>query len=81
VVRHIIEHTNDSIINVDGLTFVGNIESIATVADNERYHFVQADIFDAKATAEVLDQYQPYAILHLAAKAHVYHSIKCPSDF
>ena len=44
VVRHIIENTNDSVVNVDCLTYAGNLESLATISDNERYAFVQADI-------------------------------------
>ncbi|MCL1049556.1 dTDP-glucose 4,6-dehydratase [Shewanella abyssi] len=81
VVRHIIENTNDSIVNVDCLTYAGNLESIATVAGNERYHFVQADICDAQAMADVFATYKPTAVMHLAAESHVDRSIDGPSDF
>jgi len=81
VVRHIIDNTNDSIINVDCLTYAGNVESIVTVSGNERYHFVQADICDAKAMAEVFVKYQPDAVMHLAAESHVDRSIEGPAAF
>jgi dTDP-glucose 4,6-dehydratase len=81
VVRHIIENTSDSVINVDKLTYAGNVESIATVSDNERYHFVQADICDAKAMAGVFERYQPTAVMHLAAESHVDRSIDGPAEF
>jgi dTDP-glucose 4,6-dehydratase len=81
VVRHIIENTKDSVINVDCLSYAGNLESVATASDNERYHFVQADICDAKAMADVFAQYQPKAVMHLAAESHVDRSIDGPADF
>ena len=81
VVRHIIENTNDSVVNVDNLTYAGNLESIATVSENERYNFVQADICDANAMAEVFDKYQPTAVMHLAAESHVDRSIDGPAEF
>jgi len=81
VVRYIIENTSYSIVNVDKLTYAGNVESIATVSDNERYHFVQADICDAQAMADLFAKYQPSAVMHLAAESHVDRSIDGPSDF
>jgi len=81
VVRHIIESTNDSVVNVDCLTYAGNLESIASVSTNSRYHFVQANICDAKAMADVFEKYQPDAVMHLAAESHVDRSIDGPADF
>ncbi|MDC3397937.1 dTDP-glucose 4,6-dehydratase [Gammaproteobacteria bacterium] len=81
VVRHVIENTNDSLINVDCLTYAGNVESIALASESKRYHFVQADICDAKAMADVFEQYQPKAVMHLAAESHVDRSIDGPADF
>ena len=81
VVRHLIENTNDSVINVDCLTYAGNVESIGPASDNERYHYVKADICDAKAMAEVFRQYKPTAVMHLAAESHVDRSIDGPADF
>ena len=81
VIRHIIKNTTDSVVNIDKLTYAGNVESIATVSDNEHYHFVQADICDAKVMADVFEQYQPTAVMHLAAESHVDRSIDGPADF
>ncbi|GIU13412.1 dTDP-glucose 4,6-dehydratase [Shewanella morhuae] len=81
VVRHIIENTKESVVNVDKLTYAGNLESITTISDNERYSFVQADICDAQAMADLFSKYQPMAVMHLAAESHVDRSIDGPSDF
>jgi dTDP-glucose 4,6-dehydratase len=81
VVRHIIENTNDSVVNVDSLTYAGNVESVATISASDRYHFVQADICDAKAMGNVFAKYQPDAVMHLAAESHVDRSIDGPADF
>jgi dTDP-glucose 4,6-dehydratase len=81
VVRHIIENTNDSVVNVDSLTYAGNVESVATISASDRYHFVQADICDAKAMGNVFAKYQPDAVMHLAAESHVDRSIDGPANF
>ena len=81
VVRHIIENTTDSVVNVDKLTYAGNVESVDLVSYNNRYHFVQADICDGAAMTNVFEQYQPTAVMHLAAESHVDRSIDGPSDF
>jgi len=81
VVRHIIENTADSVVNVDKLTYAGNAESIASISDNERYQFVQADICDAASMVDIFEKYQPTAVMHLAAESHVYRSIDGPADF
>jgi dTDP-glucose 4,6-dehydratase len=81
VVRMIIEQGMDQVVNVDKLTYAGNLDSLASVTGDERYHFVQADICDARAMAEVLQQYRPDAIMHLAAESHVDRSIDGPGAF
>lgn len=81
VVRMIIEQGQDEVVNVDKLTYAGNLDSLSGVADDPRYHFVQADICDAKAMAAVLDKYRPDAIMHLAAESHVDRSIDGPGAF
>jgi dTDP-glucose 4,6-dehydratase len=81
VVRHIIESTNDSVINVDCLTYAGNTESLSTIDKNDRYHFVQADICAAQAMAAIFEEYQPDAVMHLAAESHVDRSIDGPAAF
>src|SRR5690625_5061609 len=81
VVRHIIQDTDDEVINVDKLTYAGNLESLASVADNPRYRFEQVDICDREAIDRVLNEHQPDAIMHLAAESHVDRSIDGPAAF
>lgn len=81
VVRHVIENTSDSIINVDKLTYAGNLESLEEVAGSERYAFEQVDICDASEVRRILKQYQPTVIMHLAAESHVDRSIDGPGEF
>ena len=81
VVRHIINNTQDSVINLDKPTYAGNLDSIASVADNERYAFVQADICDRAALDKIFTEHQPDAIMHLAAESHVDRSIDSAGEF
>lgn len=69
VVRHIINNTQDSVVNVDKLTYAGNLESLADVSDSERYFFEHADICDAAAMARIFAQHQPDAVMHPQLKA------------
>ncbi|STI47282.1 dTDP-D-glucose 4,6-dehydratase rmlB [Escherichia coli] len=81
VVRHIINNTQDSVVNVDKLTYAGNLESLADVSDSERYVFEHADICDAAAMARIFALHQPDAVMHLAAESHVDRSITGPAAF
>jgi dTDP-glucose 4,6-dehydratase len=81
VVRELIAHSNYRVVNIDKLTYAGNLESLATVAANPRYHFHQVDICDKNAVSELFSQYQPCGILHLAAESHVDRSIVGPGEF
>ena len=81
VIRHIIDNTDDRVVNVDKLTYAGNLESLASVSDNERYAFEQVDICDRAALDAVLQRHQPDAIMHLAAESHVDRSIDGPAAF
>lgn len=81
VIRHIIQNTNDSVINVDKLTYAGNLESLAEVSESERYAFSQTDICDAKAIENVFNKHQPDVVMHLAAESHVDRSIDGPREF
>ena len=81
VVRHIINNTNDTVLNVDKLTYAGNLESLCSIENNPRYQFAQADICDAKLITDIFKQHQPDAIMHLAAESHVDRSIDGPSEF
>ena len=81
VVRHIINHTQDSVINLDKLTYAGNLDSVSSVANSERYAFVQADICDRAALDKIFAEHQPDAIMHLAAESHVDRSIDSAGEF
>jgi dTDP-glucose 4,6-dehydratase len=81
VVRYLLNTTEAYLINVDKLTYAGNLESLASVAAHPRYAFVQADICDAKAMQQIFTQYRPDAVLHLAAESHVDRSIDSPATF
>lgn len=81
VVRHIIANTQDSVVNVDKLTYAGNLESLESVENNPRYAFEQVDICDVKALARVFEQHQPDSVMHLAAESHVDRSIDGPAAF
>lgn len=81
VVRHIIRNTGDSVINVDKLTYAGNLESLLEVSDDARYVFEQVDICDRAELDRVLREHKPDAVMHLAAESHVDRSIEGPADF
>ena len=81
VIRHIINNTCDSIVNVDKLTYAGNLESLNSVSDSPRYAFEQVDICDATALNAVFAQHKPDAVMHLAAESHVDRSIDGPAAF
>ena len=81
VIRHIIRNTADSVVNVDKLTYAGNLESLAEVAPSDRYTFEQVDIGDRAELERVFREYRPDAVMHLAAESHVDRSIDGPADF
>lgn len=81
VIRELIRNTDSTVINVDKLTYAGNLESLADVSGSPRYAFEQADICDRKVLQRVFEQYSPDAVMHLAAESHVDRSIDAPDDF
>ena len=81
LVRHIIRHTPDAVVNVDKLTYAGNLESLAECSASARYAFEQVDVCDRAALDRVFAQHQPDAVMHLAAESHVDRSIDGPGDF
>ncbi len=81
LVRHLIDNTDKIVINVDALTYAGNLESLNAVSENPRYHFEQVDIKDSAALKALFEKYQPDAVMHLAAESHVDRSIEGPSEF
>lgn len=81
VIRHIIQNTTNAVVNVDKLTYAGNLESLADVSSNERYAFELVDICDREELDRVFAVHQPDAIMHLAAESHVDRSIDGPAAF
>lgn len=81
VIRHIINDTEHVAINVDKLTYAGNLESLKSIEDNDRYLFEKADICDANKIKRIFNTYQPNIVIHLAAESHVDRSIDGPGEF
>lgn len=81
LVRYLISHTPHHVLNVDALTYAGNLSSLAPVADSERYSFAQANVCDGAAIAKLIAAFQPDVITHLAAESHVDRSLTGPSAF
>ncbi|WP_263262503.1 dTDP-glucose 4,6-dehydratase [Pseudomonas entomophila] len=81
VIRHLIEQTDCQVANIDALTYAGNLESLASVRDCERYRFYQADICDKARLQQIFSEFQPEAVMHLAAESHVDRSIEGPDAF
>lgn len=81
VIRYIIENTSHSVVNVDKLTYAGNLESLTSIESDVRYIFEQVDICDSAEIKRIFDKYQPDVVMHLAAESHVDRSIDGPGEF
>lgn len=81
LVRQLIAETDVRVVNLDKLTYAGNLESLGQARTSERHRFHRTDICDASDVREVLEREQPDAILHLAAESHVDRSIDGPGEF
>jgi len=81
VVRYIIENTDNIVVNVDKLTYAGNLESLESIEDDPRYTFEQVDICDTNEIKRVFNEHQPDIVMHLAAESHVDRSIDGPGEF
>ena len=81
VVRHIIHNTQDSIVNLDKLTYAGNLENLRDIDPSDRYAFERVDICDRADLERVFAEHGPDAVMHLAAESHVDRSIDGPADF
>ena len=81
VIRHLIQHTPHAVVNLDKLSYAGNLESLANVSNNPSYAFDHADIADRAAVDRILVRHQPDIIMHLAAESHVDRSIDGAGDF
>jgi dTDP-glucose 4,6-dehydratase len=79
--RHLIRETDNTVVNVDKLTYAGHKENVQAVEESDRYHFEQADICDAEEMQRIFDTYQPEGIIHLAAESHVDRSIDGSAEF
>ena len=81
VVRHLIGDTDHEVVNVDKLTYAGNLQSLGSACSSDRYTFEAVDICDAAALALIFREHQPDAVMHLAAESHVDRSIDGPGEF
>lgn len=81
VIRYIIQNTQHEVLNIDKLTYAGNLESLAEVDQSQRYYFNQVDICDAAALDRAIQDFRPDAVMHLAAESHVDRSIDGPAAF
>lgn len=81
VIRNIIENTNNEVLNVDKLTYAGNLESLKEISQDSRYKFSQTDICDRAALDQLFEEFQPDFVMHLAAESHVDRSILGPGAF
>lgn len=81
VIRHIIQNTENEILNIDKLTYAGNLESLKEIEQDPKYQFKQIDICDTEQITAAIEEFQPNAIMHLAAESHVDRSIDGPAAF
>ena len=81
VIRQYINDTKHEVVNLDALTYAGNLESLTEVSDNTRYHFEHANICDKETLKRIFKQFEPDAVMHLAAESHVDRSIDGPAEF
>lgn len=81
VIRHLIHDTDHQVLNLDKLTYAGNLESLAEVSSDQRYCFKQVDIVNRAEVEQVFAEFQPDAVMHLAAESHVDRSIDGPGTF
>jgi len=81
VLRHLINNTNHHVLNLDKLTYAGNLESLSNIENHKRYQFKKIDICDKQAVNQIFSEFKPDVIMHLAAESHVDRSIDGPAEF
>lgn len=81
LIRHIIDDTDHTVLNMDKLTYAGNLENVKSVANNERYSFAHVDICDEDKVSAIFEEFKPDIVMHLAAESHVDRSIDGASEF
>ncbi|MGJ8638330.1 MAG: dTDP-glucose 4,6-dehydratase [Opitutaceae bacterium] len=81
LIRFLVRNKGGSVVNLDKLTYAGNLNSLADVSGDSNYHFEQVDLCDSKAVIEAFEKHRPDSVMHLAAESHVDRSIDGPDDF
>lgn len=81
VIRHIINSTEHNVLNIDKLTYAGNLDSLSDIDQSPRYQFEQIDICNGDALQQVFERFRPNLVMHLAAESHVDRSIDGPAEF
>ena len=81
VIRFLINETDHQVLNIDKLTYAGHLESLTPISDSDRYQFVHGDICDAALMQQIVDEFKPDRIMHLAAESHVDRSVDAPGEF
>ena len=81
LIRHIITCTTNNVVNIDSLTYAGNLDSLASITSSPNYHFEKVDICDAVSIRQLFETHQPDYVMHLAAESHVDRSIESPLQF
>ena len=81
VIRYLIQNTDHGVINIDKLTYAGNLEYLQQISSSPKYTFEQIDICDKEKLQQAINQHQPDKIMHLAAESHVDRSIDGPAEF
>ena len=81
LIRFLINETNHTVLNIDKLTYAGNLESLKTISAEPKYQFVNADICDAQRMMKLVSDFKPDRIMHLAAESHVDRSVEAPEEF
>ena len=81
VIRNIIKNTQDEVLNIDKLTYAGNLESLTEVDESNRYQFKQIDICNENEWVSAFNEFKPDLVMHLAAESHVDRSIDGPAEF
>ena len=81
VIRFLINETDHHVLNLDKMTYAGNLESLASASESLRYQFVQGDVCDRVLVSKLFAKFQPDVVMHLAAESHVDRSIDGPAEF
>ena len=81
LVRYLIQETDIKVVNIDKLTYAGNLNSLIKIDKDSRYNFEHKDICDNQEMEKIFNKYKPDVVMHLAAESHVDRSIDGPSEF